>query len=514
MGSGSSRSRPRDDGGTRRGISAFLCGAGAGSAPSSSSTAAACVPSQVSGKEPSAVFPQNNLSVSMNEDSRPCESSNCCLKNGLIKPINAESSNSGKCLSESKELVPLPTNHSSDLDVTYSERNCNQASTSAKSDTLASPSTSGNGNAMLGPILEPESPNNYYSQTSPLGYPSSIVQESRDLPTSAASSTVDSTTEVLVIHSSDSNPISAVSDSSPTPHLMREPTMESSSSAGARFTSTGPGIERDENVIHVDVVSISSNIVTNSTAEVSDNEARRNSRRLFWDAFSRRSSRRNNDSLMIFSSAEDTDDLESHSRWLLDISDDIFENGTEDEFSYLRRRRLGASGRRWHSRSEIRERIRGNLDDGNRQSAFCSSGLHPYGTCSCYSYVTSEESSTRASISRIVMLAEALFEVLDEMHRQPESLSLSMVSLPAPESVVNSLPIKIHKKLMMDVGSDDVEQCYICLADYEDGDKIRLLPCHHEYHMACVDKWLKEIHGVCPLCRGDVCESAVDGSTS
>lgn len=30
--------------------------------------------------------------------------------------------------------------------------------------------------------------------------------------------------------------------------------------------------------------------------------------------------------------------------------------------------------------------------------------------------------------------------------------------------------------------------------EYEEGDTIRTLPCHHEFHRTCVDKWLKEIH--------------------
>lgn len=37
-------------------------------------------------------------------------------------------------------------------------------------------------------------------------------------------------------------------------------------------------------------------------------------------------------------------------------------------------------------------------------------------------------------------------------------------------------------------------RCYICLVEYEEGESMRILPCHHEFHRSCIDKWLKEIH--------------------
>ena len=49
-------------------------------------------------------------------------------------------------------------------------------------------------------------------------------------------------------------------------------------------------------------------------------------------------------------------------------------------------------------------------------------------------------------------------QVLDEIHRQPVSLSLSMVSLPAPEAVVDSFPLKSHKKVDKAESGDDIEQ--------------------------------------------------------
>jgi len=47
-------------------------------------------------------------------------------------------------------------------------------------------------------------------------------------------------------------------------------------------------------------------------------------------------------------------------------------------------------------------------------------------------------------------------KVLDEIHGQPVSLALSMVSLPAPESVVDSFPLKNHEKTTN--GGDEIEQ--------------------------------------------------------
>ncbi|KAK1439256.1 hypothetical protein QVD17_05072 [Tagetes erecta] len=43
--------------------------------------------------------------------------------------------------------------------------------------------------------------------------------------------------------------------------------------------------------------------------------------------------------------------------------------------------------------------------------------------------------------------------------------------------------------------------CAICLAEYVNGDEIRVLPqCGHGFHVACIDKWLGS-HSSCPSCR-------------
>ncbi|GAA0138905.1 hypothetical protein LIER_34999 [Lithospermum erythrorhizon] len=148
---------------------------------------------------------------------------------------------------------------------------------------------------------------------------------------------------------------------------------------------------------------------------------------------------------------------------------------------------------------------------GHERSCILS-GQHRTGHCTCRvthrDNNSNNETATRASISRIAMLAEALFEVLDEIHQQTVVLSSrptvsSIGSIPAPIEVVDSLPVKCVSNVLKH--QEDNAQCYICLIEYEEGDMVRILPCHHEFHQICIDKWLKEIHRVCPLCRGDIC---------
>lgn len=39
--------------------------------------------------------------------------------------------------------------------------------------------------------------------------------------------------------------------------------------------------------------------------------------------------------------------------------------------------------------------------------------------------------------------------------------------------------------------NDDQTTCVVCMCDFELRQSLRVLPCSHEFHSKCVDKWLK-----------------------
>ncbi|XP_038675068.1 E3 ubiquitin-protein ligase RNF6 isoform X1 [Scyliorhinus canicula] len=49
--------------------------------------------------------------------------------------------------------------------------------------------------------------------------------------------------------------------------------------------------------------------------------------------------------------------------------------------------------------------------------------------------------------------------------------------------------------------------CSVCINEYAIGNKLRRLPCAHEFHIHCIDRWLSE-NSTCPICRQPILGSS------
>ncbi|XP_067117074.1 E3 ubiquitin-protein ligase ZSWIM2 [Osmerus mordax] len=88
------------------------------------------------------------------------------------------------------------------------------------------------------------------------------------------------------------------------------------------------------------------------------------------------------------------------------------------------------------------------------------------------------------------------FKSLETTELSENASSVPIESDPVPEHVVKSLPVVRVRRgsRLLDPG----QQCRMCLRNFNLGQNVRTLPCHHKFHRDCVDVFLRRSN-FCPL---------------
>lgn len=73
----------------------------------------------------------------------------------------------------------------------------------------------------------------------------------------------------------------------------------------------------------------------------------------------------------------------------------------------------------------------------------------------------------------------------------------------AKQNQLQTLDQQKYSDYLSRKGPEKIKECPICQEEFEPGDDIVQLTCHHIFHKDCIKKWLK-INKTCPICKVQV----------
>lgn len=107
--------------------------------------------------------------------------------------------------------------------------------------------------------------------------------------------------------------------------------------------------------------------------------------------------------------------------------------------------------------------------------------------------------------------------VLEPLQRDGTSANPETTNAPTSYPLPHSTSSSSKEAPIPDSSIPSQTRCPVCLDDFEEDQAVRVLPCSHSFHIDCIDPWLLNVAGSCPLCRIDLSspeECAQDLSTN
>ena len=104
--------------------------------------------------------------------------------------------------------------------------------------------------------------------------------------------------------------------------------------------------------------------------------------------------------------------------------------------------------------------------------------------------MTGSDNAFSLSLGMYLMLKFAMIvRLLSTQHLMNLIDNMGEVSRGMAASDINKLPTKCFQSSKLGSG-EPVPECNICISEYEDGDRLRVLHCTHNFHARCIDRWL------------------------